>query len=253
VLFQGGLAMVLTVLSIILSILLVVVGVFAFGISGGDLPLLALAIPMLWLIPQGGVATWVLFGGISLFGLTLNEQPLSLSIAVWTLFPLLMVIFSRQKSMHLVAFIIAVVVAMEAGIMALQYEGRLGGTASLTLVQIISVILVWIAARSWKPVNQHAWWPLVLVIPLWIGGLQHAALVALSITGLIVCLQSLGRSKYSDWLSLLSWLLPVIAFATLIISPKFDVPTSVMISWLMILIIGWVTDFMMQVDDEPID
>lgn len=252
-LFQGGLAMVLTVLSIILSILLVVVGVFAFGISGGDLPLLALAIPMLWLIPQGGVATWVLFGGISLFGLTLNEQPLSLSIAVWTLFPLLMVIFSRQKSMHLVAFIIAVVVAMEAGIMALQYEGRLGGTASLTLVQIISVILVWIAARSWKPVNQHAWWPLVLVIPLWIGGLQHAALVALSITGLIVCLQSLGRSKYSDWLSLLSWLLPVIAFATLIISPKFDVPTSVMISWLMILIIGWVTDFMMQVDDEPID
>lgn len=252
-LFQGGLAMVLTVLSIILSILLVVVGVFAFGISGGDLPLLALAIPMLWLIPQGGVATWVLFGGISLFGLTLNEQPLSLSIAVWTLFPLLMVIFSRQKSMHLVAFIVAVVVAMEAGIMALQYEGRLGGTASLTLVQIISVILVWIAARSWKPVNQHAWWPLVLVIPLWIGGLQHAALVALSITGLIVCLQSLGRSKYSDWLSLLSWLLPVIAFATLIISPKFDVPTSVMISWLMILIIGWVTDFMMQVDDEPID
>ena len=245
--------MVLTVLSIILSILLVVVGVFAFGISGGDLPLLALAIPMLWLIPQGGVATWVLFGGISLFGLTLNDQPLSLSIAVWTLFPLLMVIFSRQKSMHLVAFIIAVVVAMEAGIMALQYEGRLGGTASLTLVQIISVILVWIAARSWKPVNQHAWWPLVLVIPLWIGGLQHAALVALSITGLIVCLQSLGRSKYSDWLSLLSWLLPVIAFATLIISPKFDVPTSVMISWLMILIIGWVTDFMMQVDDEPID
>ena len=89
--------MVLTVLSIILSILLVVVGVVAFGISGGDLPLLALAIPMLWLIPQGGVATWVLFGGISLFGLTLNEQPLSLSIAVWTLFPLLMVIFSRQK------------------------------------------------------------------------------------------------------------------------------------------------------------
>lgn len=252
-LFQGGLAMVLTVLSIILSILLVVVGVFAFGISGGDLPLLALAIPMLWLIPQGGVATWVLFGGISLFGLTLNDQPLSLSIAVWTLFPLLMVIFSRQKSMHLVAFIIAVVVAMEAGIMALQYEGRLGGTASLTLVQIISVILVWIAARSWKPVNQHAWWPLVLVIPLWIGGLQHAVLVALSITGLIVCLQSLGRSKYSDWLSLLSWLLPVTAFATLIISPKFDVPTSVMISWLMILIIGWVTDFMMQVDDEPID
>ena len=137
--------------------------------------------------------------------------------------------------------------------MALQYEGRLGGTASLTLVQIISVILVWIAARSWKPVNQHAWWPLVLVIPLWIGGLQHAALVALSITGLIVCLQSIGRSQYSNWLSLLSWLLPVIAFATLIISPKFDVPTSVMISWLMILIIGWVTDFMMQVDDEPID
>jgi len=245
--------MVLTVLSIISSILLVVIGVLAFGVSGGELPLLALAIPLLWLIPQGGVATWVLVSGISLFGWTLSEQPLSLSISVWTLFPLLMVVFSRRKSVHLIAFIVAVVLAMEAGIMALQYEGKLEGSASLTLIQIISVILVWIAARSWKPVNRNAWWPLVLVVPLWIGGLQHAALVALSITGLIVCLQSVGRSKYRDWLTMLSWLLPVIAFATLIISPNFEVPTSVMVSWLMILMIGWITDFMMKIDDEPTD
>ncbi|MGR6861249.1 hypothetical protein ACU5EH_13660 [Aliivibrio salmonicida] len=245
--------MLLAVLSILLSFALVVIGVMAFGISGGDLPLLALAIPMLWLIPQGGVATWILLAGISLFGLTLGTQPLSLSIAVWTLFPLLMVIFSRRKSIHLIIFIISVVVAMEAGIMALQYEGKLAGSAYSTLLQICSVVLVWIAARSWKPVNRNAWWPLVLVIPLWIGGLQHAALVALSITGLIVCLQSVGRSKYSDWLPMMSWLLPVIGFSTLIVSPKFEVPTSIMVSWLMILLIGWVTDFMMQVDDEPID
>ncbi|WP_300181181.1 hypothetical protein [uncultured Aliivibrio sp.] len=245
--------MLLAVLSILLSFVLVVIGVMAFGISGGDLPLLALAIPMLWLIPQGGVATWILLAGISLFGLTLGTQPLSLSIAVWTLFPLLMVIFSRRKSIHLIIFIISVVVAMEAGIMALQYEGKLAGSAYSTLLQICSVVLVWIAARSWKPVNRNAWWPLVLVIPLWIGGLQHAALVALSITGLIVCLQSVGRSKYSDWLPMMSWLLPVIGFSTLIVSPKFEVPTSIMVSWLMILLIGWVTDFMMQVDDEPID
>ena len=245
--------MLLAMLSILLSFVLVVIGVMAFGISGGDLPLLALAIPMLWLIPQGGVATWVLLIGMSLFGFTLGTQPLSLSIAVWTLFPLLMVIFSRRKSIHLIIFIISVVVAMEAGIMALQYEGKLAGSAYSTLLQICSVVLVWIAARSWKPVNRNAWWPLVLVIPLWIGGLQHAALVALSITGLIVCLQSVGRSKYSDWLPMMSWLLPVIGFSTLIVSPKFEVPTSIMVSWFMILLIGWVTDFMMQVDDEPID
>ncbi|PQJ89462.1 hypothetical protein [Aliivibrio sifiae] len=246
--------MLLAVLSILLSFVLVVVGVLAFGVSGGQLPLLALAIPMLWLIPQGGVATWILLVGMSLFGLTLNSsQPLSLSIAVWTLFPLLMVIFSRRKSIHLVVFIVSVVIAMEAGIMALQYEGKLAGSAYSTLIQIISVVLVWVAVRSWKPVNSNAWWPLVLVIPLWIGGLQHAALVALSITGLIVCLQSVGRSKYKDWLPMMSWLLPVIGFSTLIISPKFEVPTSIMVSWLMILLIGWVTDFMMQVDDEPVD
>ncbi len=84
-------------------------------------------------------------------------------------------------------------------------------------------------------------------------GLQHAALVALSITGLIVCLQSVGRSKYRNWLPMLSWLLPVIGFSTLIISPKFEVPNSIMVSWLMILLIGWITDFMMQVDEEPVD
>lgn len=246
--------MLLAVLSILLSFILVVIGVLAFGISGGQLPLLALAIPMLWLIPQGGVATWVLLVGMSLFGLTLDSQPLSLSIAVWTLFPVLMVVFSRRKSIHLVVFIVSVVIAMEAGIMALQYEGKLNGSAYSTFLQILSVVLVWVAARSWKPVNKNAWWPLVLVIPLWIGGLQHAALVALSITGLIVCLQSVSRSKYRDWLPMMSWLLPVIGFSTLIISPKFEVPTSIMVSWLMILLIGWVTDFMMQVDeDEPVD
>nr|VVV04409.1 hypothetical protein AW0309160_01797 [Aliivibrio wodanis] len=245
--------MFLAVLSILLSFILVVIGVLAFGVSEGQLPFLALAIPMLWLIPQGGVATWILLAGFSLFGMTLNSQPLSLSVAVWTLFPLLMVIFSRRKSIHLIAFIVSVVIAMEAGIMALQYEEKLDGSAYLTLLQIVSVGLVWIAARSWKPVNSNVWWPLVLVIPLWIGGLQHAALVALSITGLIVCLQSIARSKYRDWLSMMSWLLPVIAFSTLVISPKFEVPTAIMVSWLMILLIGWVTDFMMQLDDEPID
>ena len=245
--------MLLAMLSILLSFVLVVIGVMAFGINGGDLPLLALAIPILWLIPQGGVATWVLLIGLSLFGFTLGTQPLSLSISVWTLFPLLMVIFSRRKNIQLIIFIVAVVVAMEAGIMALQYEGKLAGSAYSTLLQIGSVILVWIAVRSWKPVNRNAWWPLVLVVPLWIGGLQHAALVALSITGLIVCLQSVSRSTYRNWLPMMSWLLPVIAFSTLIISPKFEVPTSIMVSWLMILLIGWVTDFMMQLDDEPID
>ncbi|MUJ26178.1 hypothetical protein [Aliivibrio fischeri] len=245
--------MFLAVLSIILSFVLVIVGVLAFGVSGGDLPLLALAIPILWLIPQGGVATWVLLIGLSLFGFTLQYQPMPLSISVWTLFPLLMVIFSHRKSIHLIVFIAAVVIAMQAGIMALQYEGKLGGSAWATLAQIVCVTLVWIAARSWKPVNRNAWWPLVLVIPLWIGGLQHAALVALSITGLIVCLQSVGRSKYRNWLPMLSWLLPVIGFSTLIISPKFEVPNSIMVSWLMILLIGWITDFMMQVDEEPVD
>lgn len=47
--------MFLFVLNILLSLVLVVVGVLAFGVSGGDLPLLALAIPILWLLPQGGV------------------------------------------------------------------------------------------------------------------------------------------------------------------------------------------------------
>ncbi|AZL85166.1 hypothetical protein EIJ81_11610 [Aliivibrio salmonicida] len=242
--------MFLFVLNILLSLVLVVVGVLAFGVSGGDLPLLALAIPILWLLPQGGVATWILIAGLSLFGLTLSYQPFPLSISVWTLFPLLIVIFSHRKSIHLIVFVASVVIAMEAGIMALQYEGKLLGSAWATLTQIISVILVWVAARSWKPVNKNAWWPIVLVIPLWIGGLQHAALVALSITGLIVCLQSVGRSKYHSWLSMLSWVLPVLGFATLIISPQFEVPNSIMVSWVMILLIGWVTDFMLQVDEE---
>lgn len=242
--------MFLAILSIIASFILVVSGVFAFAIGDGQLSLLILAIPMLWLIPQGGAATWILLIALLLFGLTVPHQPFPQSIAVWTIFPLLMVICSHRHSLHLSAFIVAIIAAMQAGIMALQYEGKLDGTAWATLVQMGCVVLVWIAVRSWKIINSQAWWPLTLLIPLWAGGFQDAVLVTLSIIGLIACLQYIGSSKYRDWLSMLAWLLPVTGFVTLIISPHIEVPNSIVISWLMILVIGWIVDFMMQVDDE---
>ena len=51
-------------LLIIVTLLLTVLGVNALAHSQGDLPIIALAIPALWLLPQGGVAAWLLLLGL---------------------------------------------------------------------------------------------------------------------------------------------------------------------------------------------
>lgn len=53
--------------------------------------------------------------------------------------------------------------------MALQGEGKLSGYASYTLIQILAVTLIWYVSRSWRPVKGNTWWPLFLVIPLWLA------------------------------------------------------------------------------------
>ncbi len=245
--------MLLTVLSVIASMLLVVVSVMTCAMNEGNMPALALVIPMLWLALQGGVAIWVLLASMIFFSLTLSGQPLSLSISVWTTLPLLTALSLRRSSPHLIALIVTIVGAMQGAIMLLQYEGKIEGSAWLTLIQIFSVVLTWIAISCWKSRENSIWWPLLLVIPLWFADLQHVALIALSITSLMICLQNIGRSKFKHWLLVLAWLLPVIAFTTLIISPQFEVPAPVIVSWLITLLIGWITDVMLQVDNQALD
>ncbi len=239
-------------LLVLVSIALTVLGVSALGYSQGDLPALALAIPALWLLPQGGVAAWLLLIALASFGIVLPEQPLALSIGIFMMLPVFSVTFSPKSNWQLGALLISVVLAMDVGLMALQSEGKLAGSVLATLVQIVAVSVIWYTARNWRHVDGNTWWPLFLVIPLWVGGMEHAALVALCITGLIAALQGMKKVKLGDWIPRLVWILPAVAFATLVLTPQFEVPNPVLVAWLLVLGSALLGEFLLEEPEEEL-
>ena len=140
-------------LLIIVTLLLTVLGVNALAHSQGDLPIIALAIPALWLLPQGGVAAWLLLLGLGAFGYVLPEQPVALSVSLFMMLPILMICTSPKGCWQLGSLMISIVLAMNAGLMALQAEGKLPGSIGATVIQIIGIAIIWFAARSWRPVE----------------------------------------------------------------------------------------------------
>ncbi|WP_025536914.1 VP0952 family biofilm-associated protein, partial [Vibrio parahaemolyticus] len=83
--------MIFSTLQFFITTFLAVVCARAMSLSEGEIPVLALMIPALWLLPQGGLAGLVLLGAMMVFGATLSMQPIALSVGVLILFPLLMV------------------------------------------------------------------------------------------------------------------------------------------------------------------
>ena len=239
-------------LLVMVSIALTIVGVSALGQSQGELPALALAIPALWLLPQGGVSAWLLLIGLGTFGFVLPEQPIALSISVFMMLPVFAVSFSPKSSWQLAALLISIVLAMDVGLMALQTEGKLEGAPIYTIIQILAVGVIWIAARSWRTVQGNTWWPLFLVVPLWVGGLAHAALVALCVTGLIASLQGMAKSKLNEWVPRMMWILPAVGFATLVLVPWFEVPNPILVAWLLVLGGALLGEYLLEDPEEEL-
>ncbi|MCQ1059573.1 hypothetical protein ACQKPX_22770 [Photobacterium sp. DNB23_23_1] len=239
-------------LLVMVSITLTIVGVSALGQSQGELPALALAIPALWLLPQGGVSAWLLLIGLGTFGFVLPEQPVALAVSVFMMLPVFAVSFSAKSSWQLAVLLISIVLAMDVGLMALQAEGKLEGSPIYTIIQILAVGVIWIAARSWRSVEGNTWWPLFLVVPLWVGGLAHAALVALCVTGLIASLQGMAKSKLSEWVPRMMWILPAVGFATLVLVPWFDVPNPILVAWLLVLGGALLGEYLLEDPEEEL-
>lgn len=177
-------------------------------LSEGDIPVLALMIPALWVLPQGGFAGLVLLGAMMAFGATLSMQPIALSVGVLILFPLLMVVFSRRSSLGVLLTAGLIVLTLQVGLMVTQQGGKLDGSAWVTVVQTIAVMAMWWSAAHWTPSNKHSWWPLFLLLPLWIAGLPYAVLMALSLTGMLASMEALAKLQHTiRWSKLLCWTL----------------------------------------------
>ncbi|NIY81617.1 hypothetical protein [Vibrio hepatarius] len=245
--------MVFSTFQFLVTTLLAVVCARAISLSEGDIPILALLIPALWVLPQGGVKGLILMAAMVTYGLTLPHQPIALSVSVWILFPLLMVVFSRRSSIGVLAVAALIVVTLQVGIMVTQSGGKLEGEPLATVVQTLAVMVIWWTANKWRTSSKHSWWVLGLILPLWLADLSYAALVALSVTGIIASMESLSRLKTFKWSKLLCWTLPTVGFAALVVSPNIDVPNPVFVVWLCLLTTAWMTDYILKSVEEEQD
>ncbi|MFA0708904.1 hypothetical protein AB4653_24685, partial [Vibrio sp. 10N.222.48.A3] len=75
--------MVFSTFQFLITTLLAVVCARAISLSEGDIPVLAMVIPALWILPQGGIAGLALLAAMTTYGLTLPLQPITLSVSVW--------------------------------------------------------------------------------------------------------------------------------------------------------------------------
>ncbi|KIP67700.1 MULTISPECIES: hypothetical protein [Vibrio] len=243
--------MIFSTLQFLVTTLLAVVCARAISLSEGDIPVIALMIPALWILPQGGFAGLVLLGAMTVYGVTLSMQPIALSIGTLVLFPLLMVVFSRRSSLGVLLTAGLIVLTLQVGIMVTQQAGKLDGSPWLTVLQTLSVVVMWWAARSWRPSEKHSWWSLLLLLPLWIAGLPYAVLLALGITGILASMEALTKIKNSiRWGKLLCWTLPTVGFAALVVSPNIEVPNPVFVVWICLLGTAWMTDYILRSSDE---
>ncbi|GLT18229.1 hypothetical protein GCM10007938_20070 [Vibrio zhanjiangensis] len=242
--------MVFSTFQFLITSLLAVLCALTVSATQQDISLLALLIPVMWVFPQRVVGGIVLMAAVSAYGLTLPYQPISLSLSHWILFPLLMVVFSRRSSVGVLVTVSLVVVTLQVGVMITQAGGKLTGEPMMTLVQALSVTVIWWAVQGWPPSEKHCWWALGLILPLWLTGYGDSAVVALCLTGIVGCVQSIRKAQTFNWSKLLCWTLPTVSFATLVVTPWFSVPNPVFVVWVCLLGAAWMTDYVLRSFDE---
>ncbi|MDA0147894.1 hypothetical protein [Vibrio sp. LaRot3] len=229
-----------------IAAILAVICARVIGHSDGDIPLLAVLIPVLWFIPRRSFSTVTFLLASAVYGLTLPYQSITLSVSLWVLFPLLMVVFSHRSNLGVMVTIGLIVSALLVGIMTTQAAGRLEGSAWVTVIQTLAISTVWWSIRYWQPTKQHSWWALLLIVPLWIAQLGYAVLFALSVVGIMAAMESLAKLKNFRWSKLLCWTLPSVGFAALVLAPSVEVPNPVFVVWLCLLGTAWIADYILQ-------
>jgi hypothetical protein len=238
--------MMFSTLHFVITTLLAITCAKAIGVSDGDISVLALAIPALWILPRKGASGLVLLAGMLCYGLTLPHQSISLSVTQWTLFPLLFVAFSKRSNRNVRIITASIVSALQAGIMVSQALDTLEGSPLITLIQMISICVIWWAARHKSISRKQNWWVLALILPLWFADQAHTIVVALSITGIIASLDSLSNLKGFRWNKLIYWTVPAVGFATLVVWSKVEVPHQVVVVWMCLLATAWMTDYILR-------
>lgn len=243
--------MIFSTLQFFITTFLAAVCARAMSLSEGEIPVLALMIPALWLLPQGGLAGLVLLGAMMVFGATLSMQPIALSVGVLILFPLLMVVFSHRSSLGVLLTTGLIVITLQVGLMVTQQGGKLDGSAWVTVVQNVVCCGHVVGSNALETLRKTQLVAFAFTIASLdcrsslrgAGGVEHYWDVA--------SMETLAKLKDSiRWSKLLCWTLPTVGFAALVVSPNTDVPNPVFVVWICLLGTAWMTDYILRSSDE---
>ncbi len=155
----------------IASVVMVIVLTLSAGLAFGQLSLIAFVVPFLFL-SNFRMSFWLIFAGLLGFAYTLPIQPISISVSVWMIIPAFALMVSKNRNWQVTTLTMCVVFAMEAGIILLQKEGRLEGDPIDTLLQIVSVALIWFGSYCWKMSEQFKLWPFIFIVFLLFDSIQ---------------------------------------------------------------------------------
>lgn len=233
----------------ITTIVVVIGGALSFALSDGQVPLLTFIIPILFFAYPSQPAFLLICLGLFGFGIASPYQPVSLSISLWMLVPVLVLVTSQKRNWQVSVLVLSVVAAMGGGVLALQSDQKIDGEAYYTFLQLVSVFIVWLGAYFWKPVIRPFYWPLLLIGLIFMSSSIYAALLTVCLSVLIFCLQEIKLKNQTDIKAeKLCVTLPSLGFATLILLPQVNVPNAIFVAWLLSLTITWLGDYLIHAE-----
>ncbi|SIN95752.1 hypothetical protein [Salinivibrio sp. ES.052] len=225
----------------------------AAGISADySLHGLAIVAPSLFFFYPEKVASWLLVLAMTAFAYALPQLPALLAASTLLLLPALSLWFNPDRHPHVKYLLGAVMIAMFAGMMALQSEAKLGGSPWLLALQIVALLGVWLAIIYWpgyQPPRHGAWLvlPILAVTVGWPSALWSASIVAM-----IWLLQWVGMTPHfarSRHLAL--HVLPGIPFLVITWVAPWQLTMSLLVAWAAMLAAIWVGEYLLM--DDPDD
>ncbi len=236
------------IMTLMFTTIVVVIGsALSFALCDGQIPLLAFITPILFFAYPYQLAFLFICLGLLGFGLASPYQPVSLSISLWMLVPVLILVTSQKRNWQVSVLVLSVVTAMGGGVLALQSDQKIGGEAYYTFLQLASIFMVWLGAYFWKPVLNPFYWPFLLIGLILVSSSVYAGLFSVCITALIFCLQEIKlKNQTSLKAEKLCVILPSLGFATLILLPQVKVPNAIFVAWLLSLMITWLGDYLIH-------
>ncbi|OOE98674.1 hypothetical protein BZG78_08390 [Salinivibrio sp. MA351] len=224
----------------------------AASISAGDaLHGLAIMAPALFFFYPDKLASWLLLLGMAALALSLPQLPALLAASTLLILPALSLWFNPDRHPHVKWLLGAVMLAIFAGIMALQSEAKLGGAPWFLALQLAALCGLWLSMQYWpgyQPPRRGAWLVLLILAAAvgWPSALWSVAVVAM--IGLLQWVALTPRLAASRHLAM--HILPCVPFLVIAWRVPYQLTMSLLVAWATMLAAIWVGEYLLLEDSD---